>query len=242
MNADHPLGKFPSQFKLTDFHADEPIVQRGSATNIRWTVAGDTDVKYTFYINGTDSGLPSSQIQSPLNTKALFTTTVYKLVAEYQLGSERPRYETATTVFVNNGDVTTENLTAKKATIAGLLPNCVKTLIKLDQFQVTTQKKGWESDRWEGVGDGLLIIALSIKQKSNTSETIKITLNADRVQTIEVSSDKSKFATQSLVIPVLGLDQFSVEMVANGTGKVRGNLRVAWISLTDNYTPPPIKQ
>jgi hypothetical protein len=239
----HPLGKFPHEFKLTDFHADDPIVERGESTSIRWTVSGDNDVKYELYINGTDSGKPSSQIKPPLSTGPLFTTTVYKLVATYQVGADRLRHETATTVFVNNGDVTTERLTAKTATIAGLIPNCVQTLINLDKIKVKTGNRSWTASNWDGVGAGLIIGVLAIEQKDGTHDSLTLNFDSNYTESreIKVSSSSKDWAVQTFVIPMPAGRSFWISLSASGSERVYGDVQLTWISLTDNYTPPALE-
>jgi hypothetical protein len=240
----HPLGKFPYHFKLTDFHADDPFIQRGESTNIRWTVSGDSKVQYEFYINGTNSGKPSSEIKSPLKTGSLLSTTVYKLTAKYQVAQQTLRHDTSTTVFVNNGDVTTDRLTAKTATIAGLIPACVKTLVHLDNALLTDDYLRWTVNNWGDVSEGLLIATLKIDQDESKSAKLTLTIesaDADRQSIQVISGSNQGRGVKSFILPMPAGERFWVVLEPAGTRQVRGTARITWMSLSDEYVAPIMK-
>jgi hypothetical protein len=71
----HELGKFPAGFSVTGFRADDPVVQHGEATTIRWTATEDSDVSYTFFVNSTEVPAPVGTIYP---TGPLHGNTVYR--------------------------------------------------------------------------------------------------------------------------------------------------------------------
>ena len=153
----HSLGKFPHGFQLTNFRADDPIVESGQSTTLNWTVDGDDDVSYRFFVNGTEKELKNGTIQPPYDTGPLHSTTIFKISAIHQVGNDMIPFSDSTVVHVHGGDLTastirskqiiaskvkTRKITARQAVIHLRPPALVETMA--DSWQMTMAQ--WRHD------------------------------------------------------------------------------------------------
>lgn len=106
----HSIGKFPVGFTLENFRADDPIVENGRSTKLNWTVEGDDNAEYEFFVNGVKKELEGNRIEPPFDTGPLHTTTVYKIVAKHQVGQDWIPHSDSTVVQVHGGTITASSV------------------------------------------------------------------------------------------------------------------------------------
>jgi hypothetical protein len=136
----HQLGKFPSQFTLTNFSPDEPVVTHGGDTHITWTTTYDTDIRYQLHINGVDQTLTPDVLKShSLWTGALHSNTVYKLTASYQEGGKSATYSAVTEVHVTGSDIRAKKIIANSISLNGYPPIINTGFQKFDLKLRTTE-------------------------------------------------------------------------------------------------------
>ncbi|TDD26655.1 hypothetical protein E1287_36155 [Actinomadura sp. KC06] len=237
-----PLGKFPPGFSLTNFRADDPIVEYGEATKIRWDVSGDQGVSYEYYVNGQKSPLPSAQIKSPMDTGPLQRVTVYKLHAKYQVGSEWTTHDSSAVVHVNRGDIIANNITANNAEIAGMPPSCAKLVKKYD-FPVNNSTKNWNIGNPGRPDDGLIVGILLIDSAEHVEASITLELVSTLTPTskVTVTSPNSTFPCDHFVALAPAEAAYRVFLKTTGNGEIHGYMRLYWMSMTNNYTPPTLR-
>lgn len=120
----HQLGKFPRGFTVEGFRADDPVVEHGEATAVRWKASGGDNVDYRFYVNGTERG---DKITSPFHTGPLHGNSTFQLVATMQVGPDTVKHAFSTAVQVNGGDITAHKIHTESLFVQGSEPLAYET-------------------------------------------------------------------------------------------------------------------
>ncbi len=236
-DATHSIGKFPTGFELKNFRADDPIVENGRSTKLNWTVNGDHNVRYQFFVNGVEKKLGGGRIEPPFHTGPLHTTTVYEIVAEHQVGNDWLPYSDSTVVQVHGGDITAAN-----ALIAGLRPALLKTLISFESQEVIGG--GGEEAKYEcqGPGDGLVVGELSISEGQERAQAdleVQLTCKGFAPVAARVSAGTGGgYTRQHIIMPIPGGEVCEVRIKAENSSSTTGRVKLYWVSLSgDNRAP-----
>ncbi|MQY09696.1 hypothetical protein [Actinomadura macrotermitis] len=240
--ATHSIGKFPVGFELKNFRADDPIVENGQSTKINWTVGGDRDVHYQFFVNGVERKNRSGRIEPPFNTGPLHATTIYKIIAKQQVGNDWLPYSDSAVVHVHGGEITAAN-----ALIADLRPALLATLTTGEhrssngrRFTPNQQYRG----KFRGPGDGLIVGVLKISGEGNAKAEVTALLACEGFPATEVKASigDSGYSKQHIIMPLPGGELCRVRVIPKSHNNLSATVQFAlhWVSLSGDTRAPDV--